>query len=72
MRTIIEVLKNLRISATNQVNNNQETFISDKSRDTNRSESNLRRIPVGKNQYLAAGFQRTISKVIIQLCSGTA
>jgi hypothetical protein len=38
----------------------------------NRFETALQWLPVGTNQYRAAGFQRTMCKVIFQLCSVTA
>jgi hypothetical protein len=44
----------------------------DKTGNTNRSETALRWLPVGTNQYRAAGFQRTMCKVIFQLCSVAA
>lgn len=50
---------------------NLKTFISDMTE----IPTDLRHIivsPVGKNQYFSAGIQRTICKVIFQLCSDTA
>jgi len=41
-------------------------------RDTNRSETVIVQFPVGTNQYLLAGFQRTISKVLFFLCGISA
>jgi hypothetical protein len=42
--------------------NNQETFIPRKSENTNRSETAFQWLPVGTNQYLAAGFKEQSAK----------
>ena len=52
--------------------NNQETFIPENSGIPTDLTSQKLRYPVGKNQFVEVGFQRTLCKEIFDLCSQTA